>query len=185
MSNAKDKMVSTSGKRMLHGVSPIYDDSNIACMIFDAFGDEFDAAKEDAQSLHDQFYLMRAGWTLPEWADEYGVDLIEDATTSDKRKTIQSRRNKVSPPNPYNISKYAKGYTGCDLNIIENTGPNAFAVEIMFDDDATIDYQKIEKFLNRYTPAHLTHSLYERQNTSLFIGAALIAETRLEVRPIA
>lgn len=141
----------TTGKRMLKRISPIYGNSIFMKMFVDAEGREFQDIREYFESLRDQFHTPSVSWAIEAQERRYSVVPDNSLTLEERRARLRIKLEAKRPLNPAILEKFAKDNYGIDVYLDEVSEPGYIVMTVE-------DYSKAERFIKWLLiekPAHL------------------------------
>lgn len=134
-----------TAKYMLSMVSPIYENSYVGKWLFEVMSYFLEIARQTViEDLPKEAFPETATWTLPYWEQAYGIPINESLTVEQRRAKIVRRRNYRKPMNPARMASLVQEVSGCEAEIVENTAPHTFDVQV-YAGDGTVDYDTIRK----------------------------------------
>jgi hypothetical protein len=147
---------STTAKRMVSRVSPIYGESYVAKWLYQVMGLELDEAWALVRSFRAQPFADQATWGLMYWEQGLGIDTDESKTYELRRRRIAEEiYSKKVPMNPYRLEQVVKAVCGFEAHVTENVRTYTFNVEVDAGDGA-LDWNAIFTKINAVKPSHMT-----------------------------
>lgn len=173
---------STTGKRMLKRISPIYGNSIFMKMFVDAEGQEYQAIREYFESLRDQFHTPSVTWAIEAQERRYSVVPNNELTLEERRARLRIKLETKRPLNPAILEKYARDNYGIDVYLDEVSEPGYITLTIE-------DYSKAERFIKWLTvekPAHLMiHVIvYKKVEFPTYIGIGRFVRGHITINRI-
>lgn len=144
---------SSTGKRMLKRVSPIYHDAYVAKWLYEVMGLEWDEVWKYVRDLRDQIYPSRVTWGIE--YQEYKYSIMPDSTLTleERRERLHRHITKKGPLNPGVLEKYILDGYGLKTDIDES---QSGILLIKFYELTTPDPYALYKYLYNIKPSHLS-----------------------------
>lgn len=166
-----DIITSTSAKRMLDRVSPIYNNSYVGLWMFEAIGKEYDGVWEIIHTLPDQLFPESVTWAIELWEQRYGITPPATATLEERRRKILAARSVPSPFTPTALQKYIQQLTRRESEVVDHVGPFTFGVFIAANDSMdNSDISAIAAYIKRHKPSHMSFQLWFQSFAVITIG---------------
>ena len=169
-----------SAKQMLSMVSPIYDNSYVGKWIFEIMGLYFDEIMKLIKGLRDELNPETATWTLPYWAEEYGVDTDQDEDIV--RSEVTAKHKGGYPMNPERIRRIAEKLTGRVCDIAELNGTGIFEIIIKQGADP-VPWRTVIEGLDKRKQAHLSYRFRQDIEEELKLGHAVNVKENKVISP--
>lgn len=154
---------SPSAKRMLDTVTKgWYDKSYVGKWIFQVMGSEIDDVQSIAEGLKNQIFAETATWGIIYHEMKYGIPFDQTKDLDDRRRAVINKRDHANrmPFTPYFVENLVKTTFMKDSKLVENKTPFTFTLEILLKaTDAADSPDKIEDYINRIKPSHLTMNI--------------------------
>lgn len=165
---------SKTAKRMIHRVSPIYDNSYVGKWLYEVMGREFDEARDLVLSLRDQIFTGTVTWGIEYQEDKYSLDHDTSLTLEERRARLYRRKRFHSPLSPWYIENYIKQSWGITVDIDETYDNGIILMTIPFikpEDKLTKMYKDIRKI----KPSHLSLKVLHQINgfAGFYCGGAV------------
>lgn len=149
-------ITSSSAKRGLDYITPIYRDAYTALWLMEAIGLQTDLIVNWVEDYKKQVVPQTATWALSYYEEEYGIPVNRGLSIEERRKAILLAIMARAPMNPAKLSYILSMAVNTDIKIKENVRKNAFCAEgTEFIDSAKI--KKMKNILEKYKPAHLIY----------------------------
>lgn len=151
---------STTAKRMIGTVSPIYEDSYVGCWLFEDIGREWDRLWKIIDELPDQLFPQSASWLLDLWEERYGItpNIGDDDET--RRSRIMEAEAPPQPFTPFTLNRWV--YASCRRQVIvnEHIGPYTFGVYVVNNPDSQpLDFSKLWRYIVKHKHSHMSFEL--------------------------
>ena len=144
---------SPTSKRMIHRVSPIYDNSYVGKYLYEALGKEFDGVKEIFHTLREQRFPDTVTWGIRYLEHKFSIEPDESLSLEERRARLKRKAMKRRPLNPGILENYIKEAWNIVCDIDEKYEQGVIKLEIFEDEDD--NHQKLINNMQRIKPAHL------------------------------
>ena len=144
---------SPTSKRMIHRVSPIYDNSYVGKYLYEALGKEFDGVKEIFHTLREQRFSDTVTWGIRYLEYKFSIEPDESLSLEERRARLKRKAMKRRPLNPGILENYIKEAWNIVCDIDEKYEQGVIKLEIFEDEDD--NHQKLINNMQRIKPAHL------------------------------
>jgi hypothetical protein len=115
---AQIDLTNETGKKMLSWVAPIYKDSLVMKIIYQALGMEWGSAEEMIENIKAQFNPLTATWSLGWWEDAWSLLRKESAPYEQRRTRIIAKMQQSVVVNPDRLEKAIEKVTGKTATIV-------------------------------------------------------------------
>ena len=151
---------STTAKRMLSRVSPIYSNAYVAKWLYQVMGIEIDEAWKIVKELRDQAFTSTVTWGITYQEYKYSINPDNTLTLDERRARLHRKKTTKYPMNPGRIEKYMEDDWGMKCEIDETYAAGVFLIAILQDDDNNL--RSMLKDLKEIKPSHLSWKLLYR-----------------------
>jgi hypothetical protein len=151
---------STTAKRMLSRVSPIYSNAYVAKWLYQVMGIEIDEAWKIVKELRDQAFTSTVTWGITYQEYKYSINPDNTLTLDERRARLHRKKTTKYPMNPGRIEKYMEDDWGIKCEIDETYAAGVFLIAILQDDDNNL--RSMLKDLKEMKPSHLSWKLLYR-----------------------
>ena len=164
---------STSAKRMIETVSPIYEDAYVGCWLFEDIGREWDRLWKIIDKLPDQLFPQLASWLLYLWEERYGI--TPNIGDDDETRRIRNMEAEAPPKpfTPFTLNQWV--YANCRRQALveDHVGPYTFGVYVVnHPDSLPLDYSKLYKYIVQHKHSHMSFELRLESDSTITIGTA-------------
>ena len=182
----RDKILkSEAGNRMADNVTPIYDNSYVACWIYEIIGGEFDKLWDLLESLPEQLFPETATWSLELWERRYHLP-IGVGTIQERRNNVLLKRGNNLPLCPARLENTLALICGCEVKVVDHVAPYTFSVTIEGSPSQEIT-KKVKLEVDRQKPSHLSCQIaYElsAQGAEMNVGYFSYGRSLYEIRQV-
>lgn len=152
-------LTSSSAKRGLDYITPIYHEAYAALWIMQVMGVQVDTFFKWIEEFQHQLLPQTATWALSYWEEEYGIITNTNLSLEERQRAVLLAVRTRAPMNPKKLAHILSLSVNSNIEIIENTAKNTFS--IISDDVLNIEQdKKVKNILSIRKPAHL---IYEMQ----------------------
>lgn len=145
---------SEAAKRMLHRVSPIYDNAYVGKWLFEVMGREWDDARELVLSMRDQIFTSTVTWGIEMQEDKFSLDHDDSLTLDERRARLYRKRVDGFPICPGRLEKYILNSWGISAEVDETLAEGVFSLRISSDKEHHL--RRMLKDLREIKPSHLS-----------------------------
>ena len=180
----RDKILkSEAGNRMADNVTPIYDNSYVACWIYEIIGGEFDKLWDALESLPNQLFPETATWSLELWERRYHLP-VGVGTIQERRNNVMLKRGNNLPLCPARLENVLSLICGCTVKVVDYIAPFTFGVIIESSPSQEIT-KMVKQEIDRQKPSHLSCQIsYESsaQSKAMNVGYISYGRSLHEIR---
>ncbi len=148
---AEIDLTNQTGKRMLSWVAPIYGNSLVMKIIYQAIGMEWESVESMIVDIKAQFSPYTATWSLGWWEDEWSLLRNEGASIEERRKRIIAKIHKSTIVNPARMRAEIKEITGKSSTIL-HSAPYTFKVRTRYITEEQV--AAVRELIEDIKPAH-------------------------------
>lgn len=176
------EMSTTSGKRMLGFVAPIYENSSWIKSYFDALGVDFDTIHRYFSELRAQTHIPSVTWAIEFLERKYSLEPAPQLTLEERRARLRIKASTHLPLNPAVLEKFARENFGFECYLDESSPGFIRIIANNFPSTAN----KFVPWLAEEKPAHL--ALSGNLIKTWYVGDGKVAEpyekSRVEFEPV-
>lgn len=151
---------SETAKRMLHRVSPIYNNSYVGKWLYEVMGREFDEARKLVMSLRDQIFTSTVTWGIDFQEDKYSLPHDTFLTLDERRLRLWRKRNSASPISPWMLENYILNAWDIKADVDETVANGIILLTISEDKENRL--AAMYKALREIKPSHLSIYLIQK-----------------------
>lgn len=122
------ELTNETGKRMLSWVAPIYKDSLVMKIIYQALGMEWESTEAMIADIKAQFNPLTATWSIGWWEDAWSLLRQEGAPIEQRRSRIIAKMRQSVVINPARLEKEIERITGKTATIV-HAAAYTFAIQ--------------------------------------------------------
>lgn len=160
---AEIDLTNETGQKMLSWVAPIYKDSLIMKIIYQALGMEWGSVEKMIEDIKKQFTPYTATWGLIFWEDAWGLLRNEGGNINERRNRIISKMQQNSIINPAILRNAVSKITNSRVKIIANIAPYTFAVRYRI--SSPEQDTAAREVIDDLKPAHKSYIVYHMLNS--------------------
>lgn len=164
------------GKKMLSWVAPIYKDSLVMKIIYQALGMEWESTEAMIEDIKAQLNPLTATWSLGWWEDAWSLLRQENATIEQRRNRIIAKMQQSIVVNPARMEKAIEAITGKTATIV-HAAAYTFAVRTRI---LTAEQEaNVRALIEDMKPAHksyLIETIYNHWSEVELLSWARVAE---------
>lgn len=176
------EMLTTSGKRMLGFVAPIYENSSWIKSYFDALGVDFDTIHRYFSELRAQTHIPSVTWAIEFLERKYSLEPAPQLTLEERRARLRIKASTHLPLNPAVLEKFARENFGFECYLDESSPGFIRIIANNFPSTAN----KFVPWLVEEKPAHL--ALHGNLIKTWYVGDGKYVEpyekSRVEFEPV-
>jgi len=167
----REKIVqSTSAKRMIGTVSPIYEESYVGCWLFEDIGREWDRLWEIIDELPDQLFPQSVTWLIEHWEERYKVTPNPGDDIETRRRRLLEAEARPAPFTPWALDRWVYALCGRHATIDEHVAAYTFAVHIEDAPDAQpLDWSKVRNYILTHKQSHMSCEMMAEANGKIVI----------------
>lgn len=144
--------ITTSGKRMLRFVAPVYDNSFWLKSYFDALGVDFDVLAKYFSELRAQSHIPSTTWGIEYLERKYSVEPAPQLSLEERRERLRIKATVHPPLNPAVLEKLAREKHDFDCYLDES---HAGFINIIANRVPSVNANGFIPWLVEEKPAHL------------------------------
>jgi hypothetical protein len=153
---AKIELTNSVGQKMLAWVAPIYQNSLVMKVIYQAMGSEWESTENFIAEIKKQLSPYTATWSLPFWEDAVGLPRNSDAGYEERRPKIIAKIRLGTVVNPAGLKGAIEREIGTTTEIVANVAPYTFGIYLLSPGDRNIDIDKLVEIVKDAKPAHMS-----------------------------
>lgn len=153
---------SETALRMLHNVSPIYQNSYYGKWLYQVMGLELDDVWKVVKELREQAFTQTVTWGIEMQELKYSIEPNDNLSLAERRARLYRKKVQKFPISPGRLENYIKNTWDVDVDLDETYAPGVFLIEIQRDDEGNL--HAMLKDLKEIKPSHLSWSLLYRAN---------------------
>ena len=146
---------------MLGWVAPMYDNSEVMQILFEALGTEWTSAEYLVDEVRKQLDILQATWGLGWWEDRAGLVRSTGLSDAQRRALVVIQMQMHYNGNPKKMTDYLKTIDGVDdAVIVPYISAYTFGAEITQDPAKPLLNKKIIDVIERSKPAHMSYLIF-------------------------